>query len=354
MAERRDDRESEPVATALARAVVADEARRSATSFLPMTRERRGRSESEAASAAKRSRGEGGQAGEEAARQSQLLGKGYFGCAYSPPIPCPDGRFAELTGDASKISKYGAWADLSKEMFVYRQLNRLDPEFRWHLAFYGGCIVPNREYVKRFADAPCDTEFLGRTSGPHGLLYMDRGSASLMDMMDGKAPLPPNADLARSAENLVRGLMVMAENGIVYGDVGENNLVFGADGILRFIDFAGVGITDPDKAKLLMAGDLESVQGIVRDAMDAFPERARSHPEESELLRNFVGARLWYAGKPLVTPEFRITHLPEDPHPRNEMKGPEPRRGSAPKELRSEGAQGEGRGVALDESMLEW
>jgi len=338
-----------------------------------MNRERRGRSgpeqsegaregsstEAEDESAAKRSRGAGVMASEAAVRQSQLLGKGYFGCAYSPPIPCPDGRFAELTGDASKISKYGAWADLSKEMFVYRQLNRLDPEFRWHLAFYGGCLVPEgsppstsgeaaakgtREYVKRFTDAPCDTEFLSLTSGPHGLLYMDRGSASLMDMMDGmtpseakgsgKAALPPNADLARSAENLVRGLMVMAENGIVYGDVGENNLVFGADGILRFIDFAGVGITDPDKAKLLMAGDLESVQGIMRDAMEAFPDRARSHPEEFELLRNFVGARLWYAGRPLVTPEFRITHLPEDPHPRNE--------------------QGEGRGVALDESMLEW
>lgn len=285
-----------------------------------------------------------------ASAKSELLGKGFYGCVYCPPIPCPEGAKktlslspSDLIGDATKVSKYGAWSDISRELFAYRQMNTLDPEFRWHLRVYGGCVIPEVEgtpsgakeiYVAAFTDSPCEAEFLRYTSGPRGLLYMDRGSASLMEMLDGKAELPGNADLARSAENLVRGLMVMAESGIVYGDVGANNLVFGEDGLLRFIDFADVGFTNPDKAKLLTADDLESIQMIARCAMEAFPARERSHPEEFELLRAFVRARLWYAGKPLVTRDFSIARLPEDPHKRR--------------------SEGQTPGVIIDEALLDW
>jgi hypothetical protein len=229
----------------------------------------------------------------------RLLGKGSFGCVHSPPIQCADGSFAEFAGDATKVSKYAASAELAREMGVYRSLDRMDPEYRFHLRTYGICKASGPDPPDCFTDY-----MILEWDKPRSIIVMDRAGPSLAALRARKADVPDNLDLARSYENLVRALAIMADRGLVYGDVNDENVVVGADGLLRFIDFNRAEFTTPEQARDLVLSDVTELQDMAQSDVERyFPERERTHPEEFAALRTFASARLAASS---VTPTFSM------------------------------------------------
>jgi hypothetical protein len=232
---------------------------------------------------------------EPAQTEPVLLGKGMFGCVFSPPLACADGRFAEFAGDATKVSKYGPADEIAHELAVYPGLDRMDPEFRFHLRVYGGC---------RAEGTPaCETDYLAVTEGsPRKLIFMDRAGPSLEAAVRDPSLLPANAQFVPSVENLVRALAVMADRGLVYGDLTAENVVFGPhDGLLRIIDFNRAQYTDPEQARGWLYTDLEAAQDRARDLLELLERRIAEGAEagqeagarrEAALLRAFIGASL--------------------------------------------------------------
>lgn len=229
----------------------------------------------------------------------RLLGKGSFGCVLSPPMVCPDGSLAEFAGDETKVSKYATTEELSREFAMYRSLDRMDPEFRFHLRVYGICRASG-------PDPPgCVTDHLILDwDKPRSIMVMDRSGPSLAALRAGEAEMPANLDLARGYENLVRALGTMAARGLVYGDVTDDNIVVGADGLLRFIDFNRAEFTTPEQARALVLVDLDNLRDLARaDVEHYFPGRELTHAAEFAALRRFVSAPLTAAD---VTPWFSM------------------------------------------------
>jgi hypothetical protein len=209
-----------------------------------------------------------------AEQEPTRIARGNFGCIYAPPPRCLDG--SRLTVSPSAIGKVSALdEDYRTEAEVLARLERIDPEHRFHVAYYGSCRTADRpdcaledeldeegaESEDSEASEVSGTEegemsgaeeggMGGASSRPRGLLVMERAE-----------PLNPAAfpteRLPDALAGLWDGLDKMGAAGIRYEDLHTGNLLVGDDGLWRMVDFGGCTLdADPAETERIHAREM--------------------------------------------------------------------------------------------------
>lgn len=211
-------------------------------------------------------------------QQPTRIARGNFGCIYAPPPSCLDG--SRLTVSPSAIGKVSALdEDYRTEAEVLARLERIDPEHRFHVAYYGSCRTADRpdcaledeldeegaesedseaSEVSQASEASdmsgADEEEMRRAgSRPRGLLVMERA-----------APLNPATFPTERLPDALAGLWdaldKMSAAGIRYEDLHSGNLLVGDDGLWRMVDFGGCTLdADPVETERIHAREMRTL-----------------------------------------------------------------------------------------------
>jgi hypothetical protein len=163
------------------------------------------------------------------------VARGNFGCIYAPAPACLDG--SRLTYSPSAVGKVSALDDdYRTEAEVLARLERIDPEHRYHVRFYGACPtadLPDCPLEDEDGDeAGAEGDDPERPAPPRGLLVMERA-----EPLDPRTF--PDERLPDALARLWDGLEAMAAAGIRYEDLHAGNLLVGEDGLWRMVDFGG-------------------------------------------------------------------------------------------------------------------
>lgn len=211
----------------------------------------------------------------------EMIGAGHAGCVFSPPLQCSASALG-FAGDSTKASKYSTWREVRREAVAYRAVDRADPGFAFHLRTYGTCRADTLP--------SCSDDYLRgwAPDEPRGILIMDRAGPSLSQLMLGGGG-DEDVDYAANAAHLAAAVEAMAREGIVYGDLHAGNLVLGADGLLRIVDFGQVGYATPEEALALLPANLCAVRDVFADVLAHRPEIRAQRPDQFARLQAFVG-----------------------------------------------------------------
>lgn len=188
------------------------------------------------------------------------VARGNFGCIYAPAPACLDG--SRLTYSPSAVGKVSALDDdYRTEAEVLARLERIDPEHRYHVRFYGACPTDDRP------DCALEDDGDDGGAGPEG---DDGGAAGEPDLpapprgllvMERAQPLDPGSypeeRLPDALARLWEGLEAMAAAGIRYEDLHAGNLLVGEDGLWRMVDFGGCTLdADPEETRRVHAREM--------------------------------------------------------------------------------------------------
>jgi hypothetical protein len=191
----------------------------------------------------------------ETATAPTMIARGNFGCVYSPPLPCADGRMlgAGSRGAVSKLSL--ADDDHETERQVLSTLEEVDPDHRYHVRYFGDCEVGPEQ------GRDCDLEEEEDYRRPRRILVMEGGLPFDASSVDEDR-------VAQQLDNLWAGLELLARNRIRYHDLHAGNIVLGRhDGLMRLVDFGGCELDVPPAGA--RAGHLREVTDLVRDSLGA-------------------------------------------------------------------------------------
>ncbi len=157
---------------------------------------------------------------------AQLIGKGSYGCVYSPPLKCDHPSCVDekcLTG----ISKLMNYSLAEKELNTYKNLNvdKIDNTMAFHIAMPHLC-------VPQIKDIPESCDFIEK---PLGLLIYDNGGDNAYNVFSKiitqKQPLKSlNMNIfVKSLKNILLGLKLFNENRIAHFDLKLDNIVTNID-----------------------------------------------------------------------------------------------------------------------------
>ncbi len=174
--------------------------------------------------------------------ESKLIGKGSYGCVYSPPLKCnhPNCVDSKCSTGISKLMNYNA---AEKELRIYENLNvdEIDSTLDYHIGAPHLCVPEINEI-------PDSCDFIEK---PLGLLIYENGGLDAYNLFSSiiNQPQPLKSNniniFLKSLKNILLGLKIFHENRIAHFDIKLDNMITGIknndfviDNIkLRLIDF---------------------------------------------------------------------------------------------------------------------
>jgi hypothetical protein len=198
------------------------------------------------------------------------VARGNFGCIYAPAPACLDG--SRKTFSPTAVGKLAALDDdYRTEAEVLARLERIDPERRHHVAYYGACTTADRpdcpledddedeEEDELDDDEEAEAELKARATGSDPVRRQGRERGLLV--MERAEPLDPQSypeeRLPDALSRLWEGLEAMGAAGIRYEDLHAGNLLVGDDGLWRMVDFGACTLdADPEETQRIHAREM--------------------------------------------------------------------------------------------------
>lgn len=162
--------------------------------------------------------------------QSKVIGKGANGCVLRPALPC--GRVLASSADSvSKVSRNKTHG--RAEFDMAEMVEAVDPHGKFTVSSAALCKIPAAKQAE--IEAAC-----GFPAAEH--VVQPYGGISMQELVNAGAP---PMDLLRAMLPIFRGmaanramLEVMDDITFSHGDIKPDNIVVGADGQARLIDFS--------------------------------------------------------------------------------------------------------------------
>lgn len=243
-------------------------------------------------------------AGTRRQRGGQVLGTGVFACALSPPLGAAPAGFPNNTERVTKLFRHAgardpvAAAALAAELAVAPALRALDPEQRRFVPLMAAS--PADAAMPLPADGPTAEDVAACTAGDGPLAAGAARPATLDDLSYAHMPMltSPQAyadqrgytgnplqpgHLARIRESVA----ALHAAGIVHGDLHPGNIMLGADGRPRIVDFGAAQTGVPQDDEVAFEVDTRAVDRwfTVRSAAAATPRRPGTKSRAADMLR---------------------------------------------------------------------
>lgn len=155
-----------------------------------------------------------------------VLGRGSYGCAVTPPPGC---SHISQTDTQNKVSKLFFDKDSMKnELRLMRKLNKLDPNNDFTIEKYDECSIPFEKIPQQDRDI-CEAganrfgDRVGQIIYAYGGIDLSKTNAFFEDLLP-------------SFLNVIKGLKILHEEKIVHGDIKPKNLMI-KDNVIKIIDW---------------------------------------------------------------------------------------------------------------------
>jgi hypothetical protein len=242
-----------------------------------------------------------------------FVGKGRYGCVFSPSLSCQDNRRI----DRETISKLISRENEKNEMRNLEKIRSIDPAEEFSINNVKTC-VPASKQKQIFDECHISRADVAQKPEKFLLLLQKYGGISIKRWLNIKnAPKPSIINIVGNMYNLLRGINVLRVNGLVHYDIRTTNIVIDSMGVMRLIDFGKSRMTTeitpltinskpyhphPFDLKLYAKANLEGLEDI-----DAFREMFRKTREDYDIIEGFLRpglfteSRIWAGVKQLET-----------------------------------------------------
>ena len=168
-----------------------------------------------------------------------FLGKGTFGCVFSPSLACQDGRKI----DKNVVSKLIRSSDERTEMRNLDKIRDLDRLEEFSINRISTC-TPAAKQGPNFADCHIGKTEVAKKPSDFLLLLQNYGGISVRKWLTSRnAPRPSMLNIVGNMYNLLRGINILRTSGLVHYDIRTTNVVIDSVGVMRLIDFGKTRMT---------------------------------------------------------------------------------------------------------------
>lgn len=191
-----------------------------------------------------------------ASMHPNMIGKGTYGCVYSPPLRC----VGQQEREEGVVSKLMLASDAVSELKAFErlQINQVDPEEEFSINSPTSCAINPDDYT-HFKQCPNYKHGKNVPEQFKLLLYKAGGidmNTMILDKEKGSDP-KEILEIMQRLENVFYGLAVMNRNNLYHIDVKPQNIVCQPGGC-RLIDFGISCHIDPVTNKVTMGEDDQS------------------------------------------------------------------------------------------------
>lgn len=153
---------------------------------------------------------------------SELIGKGYAGCVFWPPMPCETGS-SRVKGNVKQVGKVVRLYKARREEWAANVFAKIDPEHTFTLPYNGSCTVSRKVLNK--ADKALRCHLTSVTDQDLAQLVFAKGGWTLQDILDKGLTKQTFRSLFAGLDSLMLGLDKMSSSNICHCDVKPDNLL---------------------------------------------------------------------------------------------------------------------------------
>jgi len=162
-------------------------------------------------------------------RGGRFIGKGAYGCSFSPAPPCKSGRRYKASGSQATLGKI-VYEDVTNEFAISKAVMELPRASEFYAAPTRSC-----EPAEPIDDPEAAKCTLKHMSGEPTMLIMPYAGEPLVSWATSFSRLAVH--LVPMMRHLLKGIQLYQGADIVHNDIHMGNIVVDKEGVARFIDF---------------------------------------------------------------------------------------------------------------------
>ena len=173
--------------------------------------------------------------------EPKVIGEGAYGCVHKPSLKCKDESI--ILDYNNKISKIMVKESAESEMDEYIQINKIDPEKKYHISPIKCIPEKNKKMLEQVLNCKKIGERVEKYFDDYELIVMEYGGKDLYQLF--KDPINDTVQNRKriyefwiQSVNIFKAVQLFIKNGLIHHDLKPENIVYDEDKkSMKVIDF---------------------------------------------------------------------------------------------------------------------